>query len=317
MAARGLPTVEAGQACWVCGSGETLPWKERALPSRLAPDDLRITDSRYGVTLALRRCEACGFVFAEPDADLSRLTQLYEDLDDPEYDDTAEPRALQMRWLLRETRRHAPQARSVLDVGAGTGLLVAEATAAGLDAVGVEPSRALVDAGRAHGRDGLVQGSLPRPELAGRLFDLVFLVDVIEHVADPVELLGQCADRVAPGGLLVVVTPDLQSVPARLLGRRWWHLRVAHVGYFARASLTRAAARIGFAPAAWTRARWFFRVSYLAERAARYLPVGWINRLAEKVGALRALYDLVIPLNLHDSWVVVLRRERPTTRLGS
>jgi hypothetical protein len=83
---------------------------------------------------------------------------------------------------------------------------------------------------------------------------------------------------------------------------------VAHVGYFTRSTLTRAAAAADLEPTTWTRARWFFQVAYLAERTARYLPVGGINRLAERTALLRRAYELVIPVNLHDSWVVVLRR---------
>jgi SAM-dependent methyltransferase len=254
------------------------------------------------------RCESCGFVFAESDDDVGRLLELYEALDDPEYDDTSEPRSLQMRWLLNLALRCQPRARSVLDVGAGTGLLVAEAGAVGLDAVGIEPSQSLVATGRAHGVANLIQGILPHEVLASRTFDVVFLIDVIEHVADPVALLQHCADRVAPGGVLVVVTPDLSSVPARLLGRRWWHLRVAHVGYFSRASLERAADQVGFAPEKWTRARWFFRVSYLVDRAAQYVPLHWFLRRWGDTRLVKRALNLVIPLNLHDSYVVVLRR---------
>ena len=67
---------------------------------------------------------------------------------------------------------------------------------------------------------------------------------------------------------------------------------------------------MGFAPVAWLRARWFFHVSYLAERAERYLPVGWLNRAATNVRALNWLYERVIPLNLHDSYVLILRDDR-------
>ena len=63
------------------------------------------------------------------------------------------------------------------------------------------------------------------------------LVDVIEHVADPLALLRGARDYVAPGGLVLLVTPDVDSVAARLFGKRWWHLRLAHVGYFNRRSL--------------------------------------------------------------------------------
>ena len=154
----------------------------------------------------------------------------------------------------------------------------------------------------------MLPGALPHAALAGRRFEVVFLVDVIEHVADPVGLLGRCVDRLAEDGVLMVVTPDAGSLAARALGRRWWHYRVAHVGYFDRPSLSCAFERVGLHIARRVRARWFFSVDYLATRVERYLPVAGWNRFARGFGPLRWLYARVIPLNLFDSDAVLLRR---------
>ncbi len=137
---------------------------------------------------------------------------------------------------------------------------------------------------------------------------MVTLIDVIEHVADPLDLLRQIEPALAPGGVLVVVTPDVSSLAARVFRKRWWHFRLAHVGFFNRRSFERAAASAGLAPTRWLRARWFFPVRYLAQRMEEYLPVGWLNRLAGRFAPLRWCYDRVVPLNLHDSYVVFLRR---------
>jgi SAM-dependent methyltransferase len=271
------------------------------------PEDLQITDSRYGTTLSLDRCADCGFLFAEGE-ELPELVALYEQLTDPGYEGSQEPRRAQMRWLLREVRRLRPQARTLVDIGAGTGLLVAEAAALGLEATGVEPSRSLVEAGRRNGVQ-LLQGTWPHPELAGRAFDLIFLVDVIEHVCNPLGLLSGCERALAEEGIVVLVTPDVQSVAARLLGRRWWHFRLAHVGYFSGGSMRILADRAGLQVARMFRAKWFFQVSYLADRVARYLPVGGLNRLARRAGPLRRLYNIEVPLNLHDSWVFCLSKK--------
>jgi 2-polyprenyl-3-methyl-5-hydroxy-6-metoxy-1,4-benzoquinol methylase len=274
---------------------------------------VRISDHRYGTTLSLARCRRCGFVFAD-DNELSRMPSLYEGLEDPEYEGTQDTRLLQMRWLLESALRHHPRARTALDVGAGTGLLVGEARARGLDAVGVEPSRSLVEVGRSHGNE-ILEGVLPHPELEGRRFDLVFLVDVIEHVADPVALLEQCAMRMAPSGMLVTVTPDVGSVAARLLGRRWWHYRLAHIGYFDSRSLDAATRAAGLSIQSRARAKWFFPVHYLAERAGHYLPLGWLNRAARQPGPLARLYRQVVPLDLRDSFVLHLTHAKEAARV--
>lgn len=293
--------------CWVCGSGRTYRFKKRSIDRPLVPEDLRITDSHYGATLALLRCADCGFIFSDQ-TDVGELVALYERLEDPAYEETQDARALQMRWLLRRAKRVHAAARSVLDVGAGAGLLVAEARQAGYEAVGVEPSRALVEAARrVHGVE-LLQGTYPHPALEGKRFDLIFLVDVIEHVAKPVELIRACRGGLAPGGMLLVVTPDIGSLTARILRRRWWHLRLAHVGYFDRRSIDRAAQQSGLELVDRCRPTWFFRAKYVAERLVRYLPIGWLNRFVSRVRPLDKLYDTVIPVNPRDSMMVTMRR---------
>ena len=293
--------------CWVCGSSRTDHWKARNLTRALIPKDLEVTDYRYGVTLALRRCRECGFIFAD-DEQLNELTSLYQRLSDPEYVNSQEPRLFQMRWLVKTAQKMNPKAMSLLDVGAGAGLLVAEAKHRGLDAIGVEPCRAFVDSARTLNSVEILHGVLPHPELTNRRFDLVFLVDVIEHVSDPVTLLRHCTQLLSSGGLLVVVTPDVGSLPAKILGRQWWHFRLAHVGYFDRRSLGKAIEAVGLVAVYESRAKWFFSIRYLAERLAVYLPIGWMNRIASRVQPLRWCYDRVVPLNLHDSFLMFFQR---------
>ena len=301
---RGEPS---GSRCWICGSGSTHPFKETDIGRSLVSEDLTITDSRYGVTLELERCRDCGFVFARQH-EMADLVALYEDLEDSAYEQTQDCRARQMRRLLDRARQLYPRAKTVLDVGAAAGLLVAEARRAGYEAPGVEPSRSLVDAARRmHGVE-LIQGVYPHPRIDGERFDVIFLVDVVEHVGNPLELLKACRDGLSPEGILVVVTPDVGSVAARVFGHRWWHYRLAHVGYFNRRSMIRAAATSGLEPVYRCRPTWYFRAKYLAQRLQRYLPIAGINKRACRGGVLRRLYETVIPVNPRDSMLVALRR---------
>jgi 2-polyprenyl-3-methyl-5-hydroxy-6-metoxy-1,4-benzoquinol methylase len=298
--------LQSDTQCWICGATGALHWKDRSIQRPLEPEDLRITDHRYGATLSLLRCGECGFIFSNA-KEVDELVSLYEKMADPGYEESQEGRALQMRWLLGKARKLNPPARSLLDVGSGSGLLVAEATHFGFNAIGVEPSRSLVQLARRLYQVDLLQGVFPHPMLSNHRFDVIFLVDIIEHVSTPLELLRHCAAALAPQGIIILVTPNVGSLVAKLLGQRWWHFRLAHVGYFNHTSLLKAIERAGLTVVEHFSAKWFFRVSYLAERLESYLPVSEFNRLCSKMAALRWLYDRVIPLNLHDSIVLVLK----------
>src|SRR5947207_11573522 len=94
--ARGSHAAE--NRCPVCEGSNLAAWKKGDLTRDLAPEDLHITDSRYGVTLALFRCSECGFIHARGE-DVRRLNALYEQMEDPHYDGTAVGRTLQMEWI--------------------------------------------------------------------------------------------------------------------------------------------------------------------------------------------------------------------------
>ena len=51
-----------------------------------------------------------------------------------------------------------------------------------------------------------------------------------------------------------------------------------------------------------------YHAGYLAERLARYLPLGAINRMANGSGLLQRIYQRVVPVNLHDSTVIILAK---------
>jgi SAM-dependent methyltransferase len=299
--------LSAATQCWACGSTDTQPWRSGSSAAELSSDDLRITDSRYGRTLSLDRCSECGFCFADT-AEAEQLAALYERLTDPGYEGSQQGRRSQMRTLVELALAARPSARTVLDVGAASGLLVAEAQSAGLRAIGIEPSQSLAALARDRNDADVLCGVLPSPELEGRRFDVVFLVDVIEHVVDPVGLLRHCVEHLAEGGLLMVVTPDMSSLSARLLGSRCWHYRLAHVGYFDKRSLEAAFSRAGLRALEWQRPVWYFSLAYLATRLEAYLPVAWFNRLAQRFGPMRWLYGRTVRLRISDSHVVLAER---------
>lgn len=286
--------------CPICRSIQNHLWK-KSDSSVIRPEDLAITDKRYGMTFEIRECE-CGFRFAPPSA-TDQLLELYKELDDPAYELGRESRLAQQSSLLQRLRELMPASTSLLDVGAANGMLVDLAGRAGLRSVGVEPSESLAAAARMRGLD-VRTGTLPMKALESEKFDLVACVDVIEHVAEPLALLHACRTQLNPNGKLLIVTPDAASFAARILGKRWWHLRLAHVGYFTPSTLAYALNLAGFEVELQWRPGWSFEIGYLAERVGSYIPgASW---LADRSRQTRLMGETV-PLNLFDSIAVVAR----------
>ncbi len=107
-----------------------------------------------------------------------------------------------------------------LDVGCGAGTLMRAASSEGWDVVGTEVAPAAANAVRAAGLD-VRTGVLADLDLPRAGFDVVSVVEVIEHVPDPVGLLAESTALVRPGGAVYLTTPHGRGISARLLGTRW------------------------------------------------------------------------------------------------
>ena len=287
--------VAAGKSCWLC-LGPAVQETQGIAFGALTPDHFAITDSHYGTTLGIYRCQSCGFRFC-PDA--GDVTSLYADLEDEEYERTRAQRSVQARYLLATLKAHKSSGK-LLDIGAGSGILVEEAERAGFDAQGVEPSQWLVQQAR-NKNIPVLQGVFPQA-VEGIQYDVIALIDVLEHVTQPLKLLQDIGRHLKQDGVALIVTPDGQSVAAKAMGKKWWHYRIAHISYFDKKTLTLALANAGLEPLSWCRPTWYFPLDYLLSRLGQYLP--GVGRLA----SARVTKSINVPLNLFDSWLVVPRK---------
>ncbi|HET9102219.1 MAG TPA: methyltransferase domain-containing protein [Solirubrobacteraceae bacterium] len=137
-----------------------------------------------------------------------------------------------------------------LDVGAGTGELLAAARARGWRVQGVEPERSAAEMSRARGLPVIVS-ELEGSGLPERSFDVVSAVHVLEHIPDSRRFLSTLARWARPGGHVVVEVPNFAAYQRRRLGSRWPHLRPReHLVHFTPATLAATARAAGLAPVA-------------------------------------------------------------------
>ncbi len=192
--------------------------------------------------LAYERCAACG------------LATRGGGESPPSYHDYLPSLTQTLPPLTRKRYEHllarlAPRRRTgrFLDVGCGGGFLVETARDHGWTAEGTEVSRAAAEFGRSRGVT-IHAGILSDAKLPESAFDVVTMMEVIEHVPDPVALLRECAELLRPGGALYLTTPNWSSLSRRVLGPRWSAIGRDHVVYFTPRHVRRALRAAGLAP---------------------------------------------------------------------
>jgi 2-polyprenyl-3-methyl-5-hydroxy-6-metoxy-1,4-benzoquinol methylase len=284
--------------CWICGGQSWRLFKKSTLNSHISSDDFKITDARYGHTGQIDECLSCGF---KQVTDVDSVLKFYESLEDSAYDQGREQRGLQARKIIEAVLKHKKGGR-LLDVGAASGILLEQAKELGFDSEGVEPSRSLAKSAQDAGLK-VHLGTFPHPAVQGP-FDIITLIDVIEHVPCPIPLLKDIAAHLKPDGVGVLTTPDVDSFVARRLGPRWWHFRVAHIGYFSGSTIKRALDAAGLEIIEMTSPAWYFTYDYACERAMVYFPKALRFRMPS------FLRERTIKVNFRDSMQILFRRKK-------
>lgn len=140
----------------------------------------------------------------------------------------------------------------VLDVGCGTGDFVQFLQEQGYTSSGIEPSFEAVSAAQERGLTAhcsTLESWTARPENIAR-YQAITLLNVLEHVPDPLAVLGLLRSMLAPGGILLFRVPndftELQTVAEQQVQRKhWWVSAPDHINYFRADSATALCASVG------------------------------------------------------------------------
>lgn len=223
--------VSGAKNCPVCGVGG----------GRITYPDARdpITSDRFAVL----ECPSCGVAYTAPRP---------ENLDDYYPAGYRGYGSIVSRvlgylydWRVAHWTRLRRQPGTVLEIGCGPGLMLGAFRRRGWRAMGIERNEEVAaEARRSQGVEVVttpVEGLPPDAR-----FDLIVMFNVLEHIAEPVLLLRQCARRLNPGGRVLINVPNFASWQARFAGRNWFHLDVPrHLTHFTPQTLSMTLERAG------------------------------------------------------------------------
>ncbi len=164
--------------------------------------------SRRGTAYQCVRCASCGFHFVNPEPAPDELAAFYGAEYSEQHDEVwhgleDDANRVVIAKLL------SCGVRSLIDLGAGQGRFVSMARAAGIDTEGIEQAPANV--AEAKRRYGVVLSEQTVAQFLDgepRNIECVTLLNVFEHLPDPVGVLTMLRSTIRPGGTLLVIVPN-------------------------------------------------------------------------------------------------------------
>lgn len=121
---------------------------------------------------------------------------------------------IDQHWQIDERSRTPLDGKRALDVGCGAGLLTEPLARLGAAVTGIDASPEVIAVARDHaaGMELRIEYRVGDVQELEATFDLITSMEVIEHVADPGAFVKALAKRLAPGGLLIMSTPNATAL---------------------------------------------------------------------------------------------------------
>ena len=146
--------------------------------------------------------------------------------------------------MIKATSRICPGG-SLLDIGCGTGELL-DVAKKYYECHGLEPSPVAAEVARQKIGGEIVESTLENATFS-KLFDIVTLFSVIEHVTSPTAALSKVYSFIKPGGIVVLQTPKYGGPACKLHGRGWKGFRHGyHTFLFSGKTLSALMEKTGF-----------------------------------------------------------------------
>jgi SAM-dependent methyltransferase len=161
---------------------------------------------------SLVRCRVCRLIYTSPMPSDCELADYYTSFHSPDIEQETFTHGAAREPLHRdacsEIRSRVPLGRKHLDIGAGMGFFVKFMAAAGYESSGLEPSVRGVEFARETLGVNVVSEELDTYAPGTQKFDVVTMLDVLEHMTRPKDALQKVKSLLAANGLFVCTVPN-------------------------------------------------------------------------------------------------------------
>lgn len=282
----------------------------------LCNEDATLFLVKNGYTLY--RCKFCGLIRTDLKQKYSEfVTQHYNKgyfTGDPtrsayvDYKNDKPYITLNLRKYLKQIMKIKPSGK-LLDVGCAMGFFVELALKKGFDAYGIDPSEyAVNEAQTLVGSERIKQGTLDIVKFSPKSFDVITLLDVFEHLADPAKDIHALVKLLKDDGILLIATGDTGSVAAKIFKRRWtFYIPPQHLFFFNKDNLSILLRTEHLVPVKWFRVGKWLSMRYVLH-LARTSAESILGNISYNLLSRTFFGKIPLFLPMRDNIVVIVKK---------
>lgn len=228
--------------CGICGSSkyDIIGRSHHHEDARIAGSLVLLEDNGYKI----RECRSCHFRWKSPQLSYDEYLKYYKISTVSDWDsDESKITIRQLRRKQQIVERFVRGGR-VLDIGCWRGEFLG-CWGGDWEKFGIEPSDAGRKACTAVGIRVIGSVIADIPDAKGS-FDVICMMDVLEHLPNPFDQLKTVVASLRPGGALVIETGDTDSMLSRVMGIDWHYYGAReHISFYCQRSLRKLLTRLG------------------------------------------------------------------------
>ena len=248
------------QACDLCGSS-----KPRFVLQSASLDGPLVECTACGFRYVGRRKSQLTFGQVSPEETAAKVREANRQFRSLRLEEEHRLAMLNSKWRL-DLIRDFKTSGKLLEIGCARGDFLSVARES-FEASGVEPNPELAESSSRIAP--VYRDVIERTPWTA--FDVVASFHVIEHVDSPRNFIQAAVERLKPGGLLVIETPNIDSLPFKVLKSRWRQFIPEHYFFFNPKTMSRLMRDQGLDVQRVQNVGKYASLSFILNRLSRYV----------------------------------------------
>jgi SAM-dependent methyltransferase len=281
------------------------PACQKPRPRSLGSVASRNADYGFADGGELFECPDCFLIFLEKPARANDVNEMYEDLPANLLPENTRRRDFD---LALEVTQAGARSLTVLDVGCFRGDFL-QLLPDSVTKFGIEPSREARQMMAERGIQ-LLGETIDTATAPEARFDFIYLMDVAEHLPNPLADIQKLARWLKPGGKLIITTGNSDALPWRLSRLSYWYYLPQHLSFCNRRWFAWAAKESGLRlvrSATFSHSRQAYGKLFVPERWKQFLKI-ILGTFSERLTGRRMFPHAVGTATWPDHIFVVLQR---------